>query len=81
MNSLQQLLADMGSSDGVSGCQMLFASVCLFKMRLLLCFAVAIASFEEAQRQPFEGYCAKAPGAQQSGFPEAPPDHVLQDGG
>ena len=53
-----------------------------FKMlRVLLFLAGALAStFEDAQRLPFKGYCAKAPQAQQSGFPEAPPAHILQDG-
>ena len=53
-----------------------------FKMlRVLLFFAGALAStFEDAHRLPFKGYCAKAPQAQHSGFPEAPPAHILQDG-
>jgi len=49
-------------------------------LRVLLFFAGALAStFEDAQRLPFKGYCAKAPQAQQSGFPEAPPAHLLQE--
>lgn len=53
-----------------------FVSVTLLGMRTL---AVEKLTFKEALQQPFEGYCAEAPDAQRSGFPEPPPVHLLRD--
>ncbi|CAK9098608.1 unnamed protein product [Durusdinium trenchii] len=58
------------------GAMQFFVSVTLLGMRTL---AVEKLTFKEALQQPFEGYCAEAPDAQRSGFPEPPPVHLLRE--